>query len=218
MMDKLSTLKINIDGKEFELDYYSFFDRYYSNKGRTVEPQTREWFLKELKETDTVFDIGAHIGLYTLVFSLRTENVVSFEPTSTYETLLVPNLKKNNIFSPKLEKLALGNQSGFKKDKIFRIWGNEAEEMDYNFITLDEYILKNEIKPNFIKIDVDSFDYEVLLGAQNYLSSHNVTLCVESSHALSHRGYSPIDIENLMNDMGYKILTILDKENIIFRK
>jgi len=217
-MNDFSTVDINIDGKIFHLDYYSYFNDYYSLNGRMVEPNTRNWFLNELKENDVVFDVGAHIGLYTILFSLRTDNVISFEPTETYENLLIPNLKNNNITTPKLEKLALGNNSGVKKDKIFRIWGNPAEELDYTFTTLDEYIIKNNVFPSVIKIDVDSFDYEVLLGGKEYLSSNNVTVCVEVSNALSHRGYNTDNIKNLMSDMGYRAINVLDGENVIYRK
>jgi FkbM family methyltransferase len=217
-MSNFSTVNLDIDGKVFNLEYYSYFNDYYSLNGRMVEPQTRKWFLNELKETDVIFDVGAHIGLYTILFSLKTNNVTSFEPTETYESLLIPNLRNNNITTPKLEKLALGSNSGVKKDKIFRIWGNPAEELDYTFTTLDEYIIKNNVLPNVIKIDVDSFDYEVLLGGKEYLSSNNVTVCVEVSNALSHRGYNVDNIKNLMSDMGYKIINVLDGENVIYRK
>jgi len=218
MMNQTNLVTASIDNKRFDLEYYSYFDSYYSHNGNLVEPETRAWFLNELKNTDVIFDIGAHIGLYTILFSQRTDNVISFEPTETYDNLLVPNLKRNNITTPKLEKLALGRQSGLKKDKIFRIWGNPAEELEYNFTTLDEYILENDVKPTFIKIDVDSFDYEVLLGGKEYLSSNDVTVCVEVSNALSHRGHNPDEIKNLMFSMGYKIINTFDGENVIFKK
>jgi len=218
MMNQTNLVTVIIDDKPFDLEYYSQFENYYSQNGKLVEVETRSWFLNELKSTDVIFDIGAHIGLYTILFSQRTNNVISFEPTETYDKLLVPNLKRNNIKTPKLEKLALGIQSGFKKDKIFRIWGNPAEELEYNFTTLDEYIFKNNINPTFIKIDVDSFDYEVLLGGQEYLSSNDVIVCVEISHALSYRGHNPDKIKNLMFNMGYKIINTFDFENVIFKK
>lgn len=217
-MKTFNTVKIEIDNKIFELDYYSYFDRYYENNGKGVEPQTRKWFLSELNSEDTIFDVGAHIGLYTILFSQRTNNVISFEPTETYKNLLVPNLKKNNILTPKLENLALGNNLGVKKDKIFRIWGTPAEENEYNFTTIDEYTSKNNVYPTFLKIDVDSFDYEVLLGGKNFLTENNPTVCVEVTGALSHRGYSPNDINQFMGDMGYKITSTLDGENVIYKK
>ena len=183
-----------------------------------VEPYTRDWFLKELKDTDTIFDIGAHIGLYSILFSQRTKNVIAFEPTETYDKLLVPNLNRNNISNVKLEKLALGSNSGLKMDKIFRIWGNPAEELEYNFTTLDEYITQTNIKPTFIKCDVDSFDYEVLLGGKEYLSSNDVTVCVELSDALKYRGHNTDEIRNLMENMGYNAIQTFDGENVIFKK
>lgn len=199
--------------------YYEKFADYYSMNAVPVERQTKTWFLEQLKETDVVYDIGAHIGMYTILFSQRTKNVVAFEPTETYDKLLVPNLTRNNISTPKLEKIALGATSGLLKDKIFRIWGEEPEELEYSFTTLDEYISKSTLKPNYLKIDVDSYDYEVLLGGKEYLSSNDVTVCVEvSEESLNHRNYQKGDVLIFMFDLGYKLIHVFDGENLIFKK
>lgn len=217
-MNEINQTEIEIDGKVFNFEYYSCFDNYYADNGKTVEPQTRNWFLNTLKETDIIFDIGAHIGLYTTLFSQRTKNVYAFEPTSTYDTLLLPNLKNNGIDFVKTEKLALGNQSGNITDKIFRIWGTPAEELEYNFTKLDEYIYDKNIFPTFIKIDVDSFDYEVLLGGEKFLKEYNPFVCVECNYALNLRNHQTGDINIFMNSIGYKSILQLDGENLIYKK
>lgn len=217
-MNQLNFVEIEIDNKTFEFNYYSYFDNYYVNNGKNIEPETRKWFLENLKHTDVVFDIGAHIGLYTILFSLRTKNITSFEPTETYEKLLIPNLKKNNILTPKLEKLALGSELGTKKDKIFRIWGSPPEEDEYVFTTIDEYTTKNNINPTYFKIDVDSFDYEVLLGGKEFFTKNNPVICVEVTNALKYRGYKSDDIMNFMKSLDYKLMFVLDQENYFFKK
>lgn len=218
-MSNYQNTDILIDGKYFNMYYYEKFNDYYSLSAVSVERQTKKWFLEQLKETDVVYDIGAHIGMYTILFSQRTNNVVAFEPTETYDNLLVPNLKRNNILTPKLEKIALGVRSGLLKDKIFRIWGDEPEELEYNFMTLDDYISKSSLKPNYLKIDVDSYDYEVLLGGKEYLSSNNVTVCVEvSEESLSYRNHQKQDVSMFMFNLGYKLMHVFDGENLIFQK
>lgn len=218
MKEPTSIINYKIDGKTFEIEHYSYFNSYYHDNGIYVEPKTISFFLNELDSSSVIFDIGAHIGLYTIIFSQRTENVFAFEPTESFENLLLPNLSRNNITSPKLEKLAMGKESGLKTDKIFRIWGNEAEENQYEFTSIDEYTQKNKLVPTHIKCDVDSFDFEVLLGGKEFLTNHNPTVCVEVGGALKLRGYQESNITNYMKELGYQIVHILDDENYIFRK
>lgn len=217
-MNEFNSTRIEIDGKFFDFSYYSYFNNYYVDNGKNIEPQTREWFLKNLNETDVIFDIGAHIGLYTILFSQRTQNIYSFEPTSTYDTLLLPNLEKNNINCPVTEKLALGTKSGNITDKIFRVWGKPAEESEYPFITIDEYVYTKNISPTFLKIDVDSFDYEVLLGGERFLTEFNPYVCVECNSALNYRNHTPQSINEFMNKLGYNSIHILDDVNVIYKK
>jgi FkbM family methyltransferase len=217
-MNEFNYTDIEIDGKVFNFKYYSFFDSYYAKNGSTVEPQTRNWFLNNLKENDIVFDIGAHIGLYSILFAQRTKNVYAFEPTSSYDTLLIPNLNSNGIDFVITEKLAVGNQSGTVKDKIFRMWGTKPEELEYPFIKLDEYIFSKNIFPSFIKIDVDSFDYEVLLGGEKFLREYNPYVCVECNYGLTFRNHKTSVIKDFMHSLGYSAQANLDGENLIYKK
>jgi FkbM family methyltransferase len=218
-MNEFNFTEVEIDEKKFKLKYYSQFENYYSNNGKDVEPQTRNWFLNNLTEEDVVFDVGAHIGLYTILFSQRTKNVYAFEPTSSYDTLLTPNLGSNGIDFVVTEKIAVGNQTGIVTDKIFRIWGAQPEESEYPFIKLDDYIYNKKIYPTFIKIDVDSFDYEVLLGTEKYLKEYNPYVCVECNYyALKYRNHETSVINHFMNSLGYTTHFQLDGENLIFKK
>lgn len=218
MMSDYNFVNTEVEGKFFKLKYYSYFDEYYTNNCSYVEPETKKWFLENLKENDIIFDIGAHIGLFTIIFAQKTKKVFSFEPTSTFEFLLLPNLKENNIQVTSVEKLAFGNQTGNIEEKIFRIWGKDAEVSNYDFMTLDQYIYEKKIFPKYLKIDVDSFELEVLFGGKKFLKEFNPIVCVECNQALKKRNYDTVELQKFMSDSGYEILTILDKENFIYIK
>ena len=215
----MAETKIKINGRDFDFNYYDKFIEYYKENGEFVEPQTREWFLDNLKSEDAVFDVGSHIGLYSVLFSQKTDNVYSFEPTSTYDKLLLPNLERNNITNVKTEKLALGSKSGKMVEKIYKIWGLPPFEEEYEFTTLDEYISSTGVNPTVIKIDVDGFDYEVLKGGENYLKENSVTICVEvAKFSLGTRKHKTTDLINFLQNLGYSIKHIFDYENYIFQK
>jgi len=145
-LEKMGRTTININDKNFSFEFYDFFDSYYANNGVNVEPQTRKWFLENLQEDDIVFDIGSHIGLYTILFSEKTKNVYSFEPTQTYDDLLKPNIENNKIKNVNLHKLAFGSVSGKIKEKIYKIWGMSPFEGEYEFTTIDDYTESTDFK------------------------------------------------------------------------
>lgn len=209
---------LDINGKKFPISSYINFRSYFGNDGSLVEPKTREWFSTQIQRDDIVFDIGANIGLYSILFSQLTNNTFSFEPTDTYEFLLLPNLEQNDIKNVKTFKLALGDKIGNYDDKIYMIWGEKPVEKNFIFTTLDEFTTKNNIIPKFIKIDVDGFDLEVLRGGKNLLLNNNITVCVEVNYALHTRGHKESDVLNFMSEIGYKHVVTLDNENFIFEK
>lgn len=211
-------MKLQIENNFFNLSFYPVFESYYSNNGRYVEPETRSWFLNNLNEQDIIFDVGAHIGLYSILFSQKTPYVYSFEPTDTYENYLIENLKSNNIDSVKTEKVAFGNKIGNLQEKIYKIWGQAPSEEYFDFTTLDHYTSVNEIIPNYIKIDADGYDYEILLGGKNLLQNNTTIVCVEINHALETRGYNSNHIFDFMNSIGYTNFQVLDNENFFFKK
>lgn len=211
-------ITIDIDQKKYNLNYYPFFDFYYVNDGKNVEPKTREWFLLNLNSEDSIFDVGSHIGLYTILFSTRTSKVYSFEPTDTYDNYLIENLNSNNISSVKTEKIAFGTKIGKVQDKIYKIWGQDPTEEYFDFTTLDHYTSVNGIIPQYIKIDADGYDYEILLGGKNLLENNTIIVCVEINHALETRGYKPKHIIDFMTSIGYYNFQVLDDENFFFKK
>ena len=205
-------------GKIFPVSTYKHFTSYFGNDGRHVEPNTRRWFSDNIQKNDIVFDIGANIGLYTILFSQLTDNTFSFEPTETYGTFLIPNLERNGINNVKTFKLAISNKSGIFDEKIYMVWGQEPVFEKFEFTTIDEFVEGNDIIPKYMKIDVDVFDLEALQGSINTLKKNDIVLCVEVNHALHTRGYKESDINDFMISVGYEHFMTLDNENFFFRK
>lgn len=184
------------------------------------EPNTRNFVIQNLKEDSVVIDCGAQIGLYSILFSkiCTKGRVFSFEPTETFE-MLSNNCSHNNCENVTLIKKPLSNKLGFNKDIIYKIWSQQVtEEKEFDFETIDNFVEENNLKVDFIKIDVDSYDYEVLLGSKNTLISQSPTILVELNHALNKRGYHVNDAINFMQSIGYSVSTILDTENYVFKK
>jgi hypothetical protein len=113
----------------------------------------------------------------------------------------------------------MGQYSGRRVDKIFRLWGQAAEESEYDFLTLDQFVENVQLNNlDCIKIDVDSFDFEVLMGAEKTLERFDPWLVVELNHALGVRGYSNMAALSWLRDRGYQHALVLDYDNFVLRR
>jgi FkbM family methyltransferase len=197
-------------------NYYENDKHWYEN----AEIETKKFIQNILKENSNIIDAGAQVGMYSLLFSIICPQgkIHSFEPTDTIN-FLNKNIQLNDLKNIETYKIALSNKSGKFVDKIFKVWSESIiEEKLFDFITIDDFVDQRNIEIDLIKIDVDSYDYEVLLGAKKTLLEQNPIVIVELNHALEKRGFRPEDGMNFMSEIGYKLDRVLDVENYIFIK
>src|SRR5215211_213311 len=152
------------------------------------------------KEGDIVIDIGAHIGLYTIISSKRVGangKVVAIEAHPGNFEMLNSNIKLNQLTNviplnyavhskeTKVKLYLPSGESGFTKyNTIMPNWINAQEKfVEVNANTLDYLLQLNEIRQeevNWIKIDVEGAEFEVLKGATNVLSkSKDIAILME---------------------------------------
>jgi FkbM family methyltransferase len=150
------------------------------------------------KEGDVVIDIGAHIGRYTIIASKRVGangKVVAIEANPSNFEMLNRNIKLNQLTNV----ISLNNAVYSKETKIkLYLPGEELGHTTYNTVmsdrartedkfvevsanTLDYLLQLNEITDvNWVKIDVEGAEFEVLKGASNVLSkSKDIALLIE---------------------------------------
>ena len=198
------------------ISYYDNFRDYYPN----CEPATKQWFVDNVQEDWLILDCGANIGYFSILFSKLAKHghIYAFEPTSTV-SMLQDNLAYHNVLNVTPIQCALGKTSGTKVDKIFRIWGNEPEQQEYPFISIDDFVEANSIaRVDCIKIDVDSFDFEVLQGAEQTLLKHDPYVMVELNHALNKRNQSNAQALEWLAGLGYTSAVVLDDDNFLLKR
>jgi FkbM family methyltransferase len=152
------------------------------------------------KQGDIVVDIGAHIGLYTIISSKRVGingKVVAIEADPGNFEMLNRNIKLNQLTNviplnyaayskeTKIKLYLPSGESGFTKyNTIVSDWANNEDRfVEVNANTLDYLLQLNQIREeevNWIKIDVEGAEFEVLKGATNVLSkSKDIALLME---------------------------------------
>jgi FkbM family methyltransferase len=155
------------------------------------------------KDGDTVVDIGAHIGLYTIISSKRVGfngKVIAIEAHPENFEILNRNIQLNQLTNvialnyaaySEEERLKLylpSGESGFTKyNTIMPKFAKRDEKfVEVTANTLDKLLQSNGIKTNgisavsWIKIDVEGAEFEVLKGAHNVLSdSKDIAILIE---------------------------------------
>ena len=215
------------------------------NKNDFISMTSREEDILEHfspKEGDNVIDIGAHIGRYTIISSKMVgENgkVVAIEANPAVFEMLNKNIKLNQFTNI----LSLNYAVYSQETKIKLFLPNDEENMTiYNSImterannkekfvevnanTLDTIIQSTGIKEdgiNWIKIDVEGAEYEVLRGATSILSqSKDIALLVEIHNLGEGKNmYEPI--VHFLNEYNFKIdfekTYESGEKHVIFRK
>ena len=162
------------------------------------------------KPGDTVVDVGAHIGLYSLIAAKRvgpSGKVIAIEPDPENCSLLQRNVELNKLtnvtileraaFSSnsKLKLYLPGKERGFTK--LSTLMANRA--VTENFLEIDattlDYlmVMQGIAQVNWVKIDVEGAELEVLKGAAVTLSeSKDVALLIEVHNVSNMDLYSAI--------------------------
>ncbi len=194
--------------------YYGFSD------------EVKDKLFSFIKPGDTVLDIGANMGETGLNFAKRVGaegRVIGFEPDKDNFRRLTENVHLNQFENFHLVNKGLGDVPGGFLIKMNetepgnagskRIIGtsksDSAEDMKVEIIRLDDFIGEAQIdKIDFIKMDVEGYEMNVLLGGKKVISKFKPKMFLElHDHKLIEQGYSGNQLLELLNDMGYKDIT-----------
>jgi FkbM family methyltransferase len=173
------------------------------------------------KQGDIVVDIGAHMGRYTIISSKRVGTkgkVVAIEAHPGNFEMLNRNIKLNQLTNViPLNYAAYSKETKIKlylpeEESGYTIYntimsnraGTEDKFVEVNANTLDYLLQLNQIieeQVNWIKIDVEGAELEVLKGAQNVLSENkDIALLIEVHGSENYR-----PILNFLSSYNFKI-------------
>lgn len=200
------------------------------------EQSTVRAFGKLVKYGDIIIDIGANIGAHTLHLANiigDSGKVYAFEPTQFAFSKLEKNIQLNTPLIPRvvLNQMMLTDLDTKEPDaEIYSSWplvktnanlhekhlGNPKSTQGSSAITLDTYVVSNNIeKINFIKLDVDGFECDVLNGAVNTLINYKPTILMElAPYVLYERGYSLAHLLAIMDKINYQFYPLGSRKRL----
>ncbi|SRR6266498_110276 len=176
-----------------------------------------ELFIPFLRPGMVVFDCGAHIGEYTLLFShlIGPEGrVYAFEPDPRLFPYLEENIRINALKQAVQNAVAVGDREG---EVLFNLSpdptgsfvitrnGNGTQTTKVSMISLDEFLYKQGLAHvDAIKMDVEGSELAVLHGALSLLQRRIPALLFIECH--SHEDEGPIT--KLLTECRYKVTRI----------
>jgi FkbM family methyltransferase len=190
----------------------------------TKEPMTIEW-ITGFKADDTLWDIGANIGVYSLFAANRKLKVISFEPSPSNFYLLSKNIEINKFddrisaFCIALNDCTIMNEFYMRNSELGGSQSTFAEAVDAKGqmfkpsfkkamlgFSIDYFIDKfNPPFPNHIKIDVDGAEGRIFVGAQKTLKDKRLKSIL-------------IELEPKREDYYRKVIEIIEKSGMVHYK
>jgi FkbM family methyltransferase len=188
-------------------------------------------FLSLVHDKDIVFDVGANLGYYTLLFSYiagSAGEIHSFEPVpDTFDALSASVRERDFWHNIRLNKVAIG-ESCFQAEihlpgddsgqaSLARhttgSWSESTTVTTYTtpVITLDDYVRNNALaKLDFLKIDIEGHELMCLKGAAGTLANLRPLLYIEICSDWSRDfGYYPPEIVKFLEEIGYESFYIV---------
>lgn len=184
-----------------------------------------ERFLKRIRlQGRVVFDVGAHVGRYTAAFARATGPnglVVAFEANPAIIVELEDTVRCNRCDNVRIINGGVGDRAGgallvVPLDGISSASCDTAihdmlrsrssiEEVSIIVNTLEHYVAIHHLPPPYmIKIDVEGFEYQVLMGMQTILAQNHPSLFIEIHGAdLEQKVKNVREVVALLSRHGY---------------
>jgi FkbM family methyltransferase len=198
----------------------------YSEIGsiRNLRPSRLEAeLISSLPGVGVIFDVGAHVGIWTVPLALRHPNAMihSFEASPKTFRNLEANVRRNHLRNVRLVQVAVSDRNGTlsfqipHKGSLFsRILSSDngrhrfdsADILEVPSVCLADYCRERDIDSiEFVKVDVEGAEVQVMRGLDPLLKSKRIQkiwIEVEPEN-LAEMGHSVAELADLVHAHGY---------------
>lgn len=176
-----------------------------------------------IREDWNILDIGANTGVHTVLMATHAPNgtTYAFEPVGYNYRKLNMNVCLSGLKNISTHPWAVGEKTGKLSLKIVRpsrseqgsssfvlnehlasLGADAFYEEDVNVTSLDEFVKKNEIKKiDFIKMDIEGYEYWALLGLRKTILADRPVLIIEYNVGrMQYLGLTNDDMKELLGE------------------
>lgn len=186
---------------------------------------------KFVKDSDIVIDCGANIGIWTLLFANAAKAVHAVEPHPNFRKRLVQNLSLNRAKNCEVYGIALSRNEGStvlysppdsmknKSASTLDLNPELSEKINVEVRTFDSLFAHLD-RIDFIKIDCDGSDADIILSGRRLLERHRPIVIFEdlggyhgsmgSDELINSVDTAYDQAFDLFAEMGYRTFKVLD--------
>lgn len=168
--------------------------------------------LKLTKGRKHAVDIGANVGLWSRLMVMDFDKVTAIEPIAEHRACF-----KRNVEGAELLPVAVGSSPGKLRihvpaEHIASAYvSDEGEEVDV--VTIDSLGID---QIDFLKIDIEGFEYEALLGGEQTIRSTKPVIIIEQKPNQAERfGRGQWDAVELLRAWGMRDVHVLAGDHIM---
>lgn len=169
-------------------------------------------FLERTKGCRRLLDVGCSHGVYSLTFcSMHPDaQVLSIDPSPEANFHFRQNVSLNQ-FSDKIFLLTCGVGREAQTVSMAKNWDHlevslATDGIQIQVEAIDDLCVKNGFEPDAIKIDIEGFELDAVIGASTTIRKNRPILFLEV-HPLLLRNLNrnPGELFNLITSLGYSI-------------
>jgi len=199
-----------LQDEQIERDGYSFpeYDLFFSKNDFELHHIPN--CLKVCTNKRIALDCGAHVGGWTRELAKHFEKIIAFEPFKQNYNCLVKNTEGiDNVETIKKAVSDVETTGSIKNDDVSNSGSGYLEDgYDFKVITLDSLKLDNV---DFIKIDVEGKEPEVLRGAEDTIKRNRPVILLEQKEETARFGYDHMKAGRILEDCEYRLEEVLNK-------
>jgi FkbM family methyltransferase len=170
-------------------------------------------FAASIRPGDVVYDIGAHVGFYSLLASVIVGpegRVFSFEPFPENLAFLRKHLEMNLVMNCVVCDVAIGRSEGVAAfspgpaSTMGRLSQDANAPLSVRTVSLDAFVFSSAMPPpNVIKCDIEGGEYDALLGASTLLAKYHPTIFLATHGSAVHSRCC-----ELLQQFGYQLKSL----------
>ncbi len=230
-------LKINYGGYDLKFKAFSAKNYWHLTMGSQDENLFFKKLFKKIKKNMIIYDIGGHVGMYTLPFAKIVGNngkVYVFEPENNGLNSINQNLAINEITNVKSFPFAISDKTSksnfyVRPDKdthsLFENSPAPSKTGKQNILNIQTYTIDDLIKkgfaiPDFIKIDTEGAELKILDGIKlNYEKLKYIFIEIHPTALALENIKNPEEVlEKKLTDLGFGYFEYFDKIHLLAKR
>jgi len=175
----------------------------------------------EIQDGDSVVDIGANVGVFTLYAALRSPHgsVVASEPVPEIYDFLRANVELNHLPNVKAFQYGVLDRPGHGHiwcdarnvggHSVFRarVRTSQTRQVPVEFITLEQLLRKGRVdRVNLLKLDCEGSEYPIVLHATDETLDKIDKIALEY-HLVDGQEHAPADLATRLTAAGFRVTT-----------